>query len=59
MSHFTVPVNAFDEFVPYRAALAEEQITVLEKRLQSAMRKADEYDRARHKFIGKALLRAL
>lgn len=58
-SHFAVPVNAFDEFVTYLAIFAEERVAELEKRLKSAMRKADEYDRARRKLIGKALLRTL
>ena len=59
MGHFAVPVNVYDEFVPYRTAIAEERVAELEKRLKSAMRKADEYDQVRRKLIGKALLRAL
>lgn len=59
IEHFTIPVNVYDEFMLYRTAAAEERATQLEKRLGSALRKADEYDRARHRLIGKALLRAL
>ncbi len=59
MGHFSVPINVYDEFVPYRTSIAEERVAELEKRLKSAMRKADEYDRARRKLIGKVLLRAL
>lgn len=57
--HFSCPPNVFDSFIPYRTALAEKKVEDLEKRLKSAIRKADELDRFRATSLGRILYRFL
>lgn len=55
LKRFSCPPNVFDSFIPYRTALAEKKTDDLEKRLRSAMRKADEFDRFRATLLGRIL----
>ena len=57
MAHFSRPPNVFDKFTSYHTVLAEARAENLEKRLQSAMRKADEFDKFRGTFLGRILYR--
>lgn len=59
LRHFASPPNVFDTFVSYRTVLAEARAEDLQKRLKSAMRKADEFDRFRGTFLGRVLYRFL
>ena len=59
LKHFSCPPNVFDAFIPYPTILAEKKSEELERRLQSAMRKADEFDKIRATFLARVLYRFL
>jgi len=59
LKHFSCPPNVFDSFIPYRTILAEKKTEDLEKRLKSAMKKADEFDRLRANFLVRIMYRFL
>lgn len=54
-----LPPNIFDEFITYRTALAEARIEELERRLLSAMKKADRLDTMLKSPLGRIVSRII
>lgn len=57
--HFSTPPNVFDGFTPHSTLIANQRIDSLELRINSAIKKADKYDKIQSTVIGKLLCRLL